>query len=100
MLQNYLKIALRFMLRQKGFSVINLAGLTIGITCTLLIVLFIRDERRIAGERLEERARSFATAPAYRHREPPPRQAPTRPAGGDLTAIQRRFAEELRRVER
>src|SRR5689334_5375835 len=44
MLQNYLKIALRFMLRQKGFSVINLSGLTIGITCTLLIVLFIQDE--------------------------------------------------------
>ncbi|MEJ1238528.1 ABC transporter permease [Chryseolinea sp. T2] len=44
MLQNYLKIALRFMLRQKGFSVINLSGLTIGITCSLLIVLFIQDE--------------------------------------------------------
>lgn len=44
MLQNYLKIALRFMLRQKGFSVINLSGLTIGITCASLIVLFIQDE--------------------------------------------------------
>lgn len=44
MLQNYLKIALRFMMRQKGFSIINLSGLTIGITCTLLIVLFIQDE--------------------------------------------------------
>jgi len=44
MLQNYLKIALRFMMRQKGFSVINLSGLTIGVTCSLLIVLFIQDE--------------------------------------------------------
>jgi putative ABC transport system permease protein len=44
MLKNYLKIALRFMMRQKGFSVINLSGLTIGITCTMLIVLFIQDE--------------------------------------------------------
>lgn len=44
MLKNYLKIALRFMMRQKGFSVINLAGLTIGITSTFLIVLFIQDE--------------------------------------------------------
>ena len=74
--------------------------LAIWLVVATTIVLFIGDERRIAGERLEERARSFATAPAYRHREPPPRQAPTRPAGGDLTAIQRRFAEELRRVER
>lgn len=32
------------MLRQKGFSLINISGLTIGITCTLLIVLYIRDE--------------------------------------------------------
>ena len=74
--------------------------LAIWLIVATTIVLFIRDERRIAGERLEERARSFATALAYRHREPPPRQAPTRPVGGDLTAIQRRFAEELRRVER
>lgn len=44
MVKNYLKIALRFMMRQKGFSVINISGLTIGITCTLLIVLYIQDE--------------------------------------------------------
>lgn len=44
MVKNYLKIALRFMLRQKGFSIINIAGLTIGITCSLLIILYIHDE--------------------------------------------------------
>jgi putative ABC transport system permease protein len=44
MVKNYLKIALRFMLRQKGFSLINIAGLTIGITCSLLIILYIQDE--------------------------------------------------------
>jgi putative ABC transport system permease protein len=44
MVKNYLKIALRFMLRQKGFSIINIAGLTIGITCSLLIILYIFDE--------------------------------------------------------
>ena len=32
------------MLRQKGFSIINVAGLTIGITCSLLIILYIYDE--------------------------------------------------------
>ncbi|MBL0740183.1 ABC transporter permease [Chryseolinea lacunae] len=44
MVKNYLKIVLRFMLRHKGYSMINIAGLTIGITCTLLIILYIRDE--------------------------------------------------------
>ncbi|MBA4053825.1 MAG: hypothetical protein C0490_03860 [Marivirga sp.] len=44
MVKNYLKIALRFMMRQKGFSVINISGLTIGITCSLLIILYIQDE--------------------------------------------------------
>jgi putative ABC transport system permease protein len=32
------------MLKQKGFSIINIAGLTIGITCSLLIILYIQDE--------------------------------------------------------
>ena len=32
------------MLRQRGFSIINIAGLTIGITCSLLIILYIHDE--------------------------------------------------------
>lgn len=44
MVKNYLKIALRFMSRQRGFSIINIAGLTIGITCSLLIILYIYDE--------------------------------------------------------
>jgi putative ABC transport system permease protein len=44
MVKNYLKIALRFMSRQRGFSIINIAGLTIGVTCSLLIILYIHDE--------------------------------------------------------
>jgi putative ABC transport system permease protein len=44
MIKNYLKIALRFMSRQRGFSIINIAGLTIGVTCSLLIILYIYDE--------------------------------------------------------
>ena len=44
MIKNYLKIALRFMSRQRGFSIINIAGLTIGVTCSLLIILYIHDE--------------------------------------------------------
>lgn len=34
------------MLKQKGFSLINVSGLTIGIACSLLILLYIQDELR------------------------------------------------------
>jgi putative ABC transport system permease protein len=44
MFQNYFKIAYRNMLRNKGFSLTNLTGLTIGITCTMLILLWVQDE--------------------------------------------------------
>jgi putative ABC transport system permease protein len=44
MLKNYLKIAVRNLLRYKGFSLINILGLTIGITGCLLIGLFVWDE--------------------------------------------------------
>ena len=44
MIKNYLKIALRNILRQKGYSFINIAGLTLGLACFILIGLWVRDE--------------------------------------------------------
>ncbi|GAB3557417.1 ABC transporter permease [Spirosoma fluminis] len=44
MLQNYLKIAFRNLARNKSFSIINLLGLSTGITVCLLIFLFIMNE--------------------------------------------------------
>ena len=44
MLKNYLKVALRTMQRNKLFSVINIIGLAIGLTCMVLLVLWIQDE--------------------------------------------------------
>jgi len=44
MFKNYLKIALRHLWKHKGFSMINIAGLAIGLTCFLLISLFISNE--------------------------------------------------------
>jgi len=44
MLNNYLKIALRNFQRHKGYSFINLAGFAIGMTCCLLILIYIRHE--------------------------------------------------------
>ncbi len=44
MLQNYLKIALRTMLRNKSYSIINILGLSIGVACCLMLALYIQDE--------------------------------------------------------
>jgi putative ABC transport system permease protein len=44
MFKNYLKTALRNLLRYKGFSLINIASLTLGIIGCLVIGLFVWDE--------------------------------------------------------
>jgi putative ABC transport system permease protein len=44
MFQNYLKSAYRNLLRHKGASLIKLAGLSIGMCCCLLILVFVTDE--------------------------------------------------------
>lgn len=44
MITHYLKIALRILARHRGFTLINTTGLAIGLTCCLLIWLFVRDE--------------------------------------------------------
>jgi len=44
MFSNYLKIAYRNLLRNKGFSFINILGLAIGIASSMLIFLWIQNE--------------------------------------------------------
>jgi len=44
MFRNYLKVALRNIIRHKGYSIINVAGLAIGMACAILILLWIQDE--------------------------------------------------------
>ncbi|MFD2571022.1 ABC transporter permease [Spirosoma soli] len=44
MLRNYLKIAVRNLLRSKSFSAINILGLSVGMTCCILLLLYIRSE--------------------------------------------------------
>ncbi len=44
MFKNYLKIALRNIIRHKGYSFINILGLAIGMACCILIMLWIQYE--------------------------------------------------------
>jgi len=44
LLGNYLKLALRKIRRQKGYSFINIAGLAAGMACAILIFLWVDDE--------------------------------------------------------
>lgn len=44
MIKNYFKITLRHLLKNKGYSFINISGLAIGMACCLLITLWILDE--------------------------------------------------------
>lgn len=46
MLKNYLKIAFRNLLRKKGYSFINIAGLAVGIACCIIILLYVQKELR------------------------------------------------------
>jgi putative ABC transport system permease protein len=44
MLKNYFKIALRNILRHKAYSFLNIAGLSIGMACSILILLWVQNE--------------------------------------------------------
>lgn len=44
MIKNYFKIALRSLIKDKQFTLLNLCGLSAGLACSLLIFLWVRDE--------------------------------------------------------
>lgn len=44
MIKNYFLIALRYALRNKAYTLINLFGLAIGLTSSIMILLFVADE--------------------------------------------------------
>jgi len=49
MLRSYIKIAWRNLIRNKIFSAINISGLALGMACSLLIILWLQDERGVDG---------------------------------------------------
>jgi putative ABC transport system permease protein len=44
MIYNYIKIAIRNLSRNKVYSIINISGLSIGLACCMLILLYNKDE--------------------------------------------------------
>ncbi|UCC80454.1 MAG: ABC transporter permease [Candidatus Zixiibacteriota bacterium] len=44
MLKNYIKVAIRMLARHKTYSLINIAGLAVGMTVFILIALWVTDE--------------------------------------------------------
>ncbi len=44
MFKNYLRAALRNVAKQKGYSLIHIAGFSIGIACVIFILLWVRNE--------------------------------------------------------
>lgn len=47
MIKNYFKVAWRNLLRNKAHSFINIAGLSVGLACSLMILLWVQNERSI-----------------------------------------------------
>jgi putative ABC transport system permease protein len=79
MLSNYIKISIRNFLKDRGYSFINVLGLAVGMTCALLIGLYIWDELRFDNyhskrDRLYRVAlhRTFPANETYWATSPPP----------------------------
>ena len=54
MLKNYLTVAVRNLLRHKTYSLINIAGLSVGMVCTIIILLWVQYE--LSFDRYHENA--------------------------------------------
>lgn len=59
MYKNYFQIVLRTLLKYKTYSLINILGLSVGLMCTLIILLWVQDELTIDsnnknGDRIAE----------------------------------------------
>ena len=44
MIKNYLKVAFRYLTKHKEYTIINVSGLAVGISCCILIMMFVRSE--------------------------------------------------------
>jgi putative ABC transport system permease protein len=82
MFRNYLKIAFRNVNRHKVFSFINIAGLTIGMTCVVLLLLWIQDE--LSFDKFHEKIDDIYLVSAHIKMEKDELQVPSVPGVGPL----------------
>lgn len=64
MLKNYIKVAFRSLLRQPGYTALNIIGLTVGIASSLIILLYIFhetsfDKQHAKGDRIYRLSTEF-----------------------------------------
>jgi len=95
MLKNYLKIAWRNLWKNKVFSLINISGLTIGITVCMMIFLFIMNEFSVDsfhenGKNIYRVMRSFEAS----HKAVPYLSGPY------ATALKNDFPQEIKEAVR
>ncbi len=57
MLKNHLKIALRNIIKNKTFSFINISGLALGLTCSICIFLWVKDE--VSFDKFHEKGKNI-----------------------------------------
>jgi putative ABC transport system permease protein len=57
MLKYYLLVAFRNVIRYKAFTAINILGLSIGLACSILIYIWIKDE--LSFDRYHENAENI-----------------------------------------
>jgi putative ABC transport system permease protein len=82
LLGNYLKVAMRKFRRQKGYSFINIAGLTIGMTCVVLLLLWVQDE--LSFDKFHEKIDDIYLVSAHIKNEGDRLQVPSVPGLGPL----------------
>jgi putative ABC transport system permease protein len=83
MINNYLKVILRNLLKNKGYSFLNIFGLAIGITCAGLIFLWVEDEVNFDSNNVKKNSlylvniNSNVDAGIFTHSSTPGPMAPT-----------------------
>lgn len=91
MIKNYFKIAFRSLFRSKLYSALNIAGLTFGVTCFLLIGLYLFDELTFDRQHADFK-RIFRVV---EHRKTPTEELNIAAAGYNVSAEAKKQFEEI-----
>src|SRR5829696_6467657 len=93
MIKNYLKVAWRNLLKNKTFSFINIFGLSVGLTCCMLISIYIvnemsYDKHHVNGDRLYQLGTDFMS------------EGESKPAANTAGALSRTMQQDFPEIEK